>query len=178
MTTQQKPGLPKLPLTGQCQCGVVKYTITSEPYFLNACHCLDCQYQSGSAFALSLSVPPKGVQVTTDNPALSNKTIPLPDPFVNTSSDSMSDMLPLRYFQRPTAYGGKLRSAVFCNGCGVRLWTYDPDDPNEMSFKAGTLDVGCKVDLRAAAWQLWTSRMIEGVVMPEGIESYSTEPHE
>jgi hypothetical protein len=44
----------KLPLTGRCQCKGVVYKITSAPLAVYACHCTECQRQSGSAFSLSL----------------------------------------------------------------------------------------------------------------------------
>jgi hypothetical protein len=43
-------------LEGGCQCGAVRYRLEGEPRGLAACHCRDCQRQSGSAFALSLDV--------------------------------------------------------------------------------------------------------------------------
>jgi hypothetical protein len=32
----------KLPQTGGCQCGKVRYEITEEPQLVYTCHCLDC----------------------------------------------------------------------------------------------------------------------------------------
>ena len=42
--------------TGGCQCGSIRYRIKQEANMLYACHCRDCQKQSGSAFGLSLIV--------------------------------------------------------------------------------------------------------------------------
>jgi hypothetical protein len=36
---------------GQCACGDFSYTCSGEPASVMACHCRDCQYASGSAFA-------------------------------------------------------------------------------------------------------------------------------
>lgn len=44
------------PYTGGCQCGSVRYVLTSEPLRVAACHCTECQRQSGSAFGMSMSV--------------------------------------------------------------------------------------------------------------------------
>jgi hypothetical protein len=45
---RNRKGLPlKLPLTGQCQCGQVRYEIRAEPVAVWACHCTECQRQSG-----------------------------------------------------------------------------------------------------------------------------------
>ena len=53
----------RLPLTGGCQCGGVRYEIKAEPLTLYVCHCTECQRQSGSAFALSLAVARDAVVV-------------------------------------------------------------------------------------------------------------------
>jgi hypothetical protein len=40
------------PYTGGCQCGSVRFVLTTEPIRLGACHCRECQRQSGSAFGM------------------------------------------------------------------------------------------------------------------------------
>jgi hypothetical protein len=47
----------KLPQTGGCQCGNVRYEITAEPLSVYTCHCLDCQRLTSSAFSLGVIVP-------------------------------------------------------------------------------------------------------------------------
>ena len=43
----------RLPLTGGCQCGGVRYEIKAAAKLsLYVCHCTECQRQSGSAFSL------------------------------------------------------------------------------------------------------------------------------
>ncbi len=46
----------KLPQAGGCLCGEVRYRLTEDPVTLYACHCTDCQTQTGSSFALTLAV--------------------------------------------------------------------------------------------------------------------------
>ena len=41
-------------ITGGCQCGAVRYTLKPNSYRIYACHCLECQKQSASAFGLSM----------------------------------------------------------------------------------------------------------------------------
>jgi hypothetical protein len=36
------------PYNGGCQCGSVRYVLTTEPIRVAACHCKECQRQSGS----------------------------------------------------------------------------------------------------------------------------------
>ena len=50
-------------LSGRCSCGAVKYRLTSEPMFVNCCHCLDCQRQTGSAFVLNAIIEADRVEV-------------------------------------------------------------------------------------------------------------------
>jgi hypothetical protein len=38
----------KLPLTGGCQCGALRYEIRAEPLTLYVCHCTECQRQSAA----------------------------------------------------------------------------------------------------------------------------------
>jgi len=62
-------------LKGQCSCGEVQFEMTEKPLFVHACHCTNCQRQSGSAHALNgmieakyinlLSGQPEGAEVAT-----------------------------------------------------------------------------------------------------------------
>src|ERR1700726_4895448 len=52
------------PYTGGCQCGSVRYVLTTEPIRLAACHCKECQRQSGSAFGMSMPVKKDSLTVT------------------------------------------------------------------------------------------------------------------
>ena len=40
-----------------CRCGLLKATATGNPVRVSACHCLDCQKRSGSAFAVQARWP-------------------------------------------------------------------------------------------------------------------------
>jgi hypothetical protein len=52
------------PYTGGCQCGSVRYVLTTEPLRVAACHCTECQRQSGSAFGMSMPVKKGSVTVS------------------------------------------------------------------------------------------------------------------
>jgi hypothetical protein len=52
------------PYTGGCQCGSVRYILAMEPIRLAACHCKECQRQSGSAFGMSRPVKKDSLTVT------------------------------------------------------------------------------------------------------------------
>jgi len=111
---------PRKPLTGGCQCGAVRYSISSEPLALYVCHCRECQKQSASAFGLSLIVRRDGFRLTRG------------------ATNSWS---------RPTDSGRTLRCA-FCPECGSRLWHVREGAAETISVKAGSLDA--PVDLRSA----------------------------
>ena len=40
-------------LEGGCACGAVRFRLKDRPMFTNCCHCLDCQRQTGGAFAIN-----------------------------------------------------------------------------------------------------------------------------
>lgn len=54
----------KLPMTGKCRCGDVKFEITIEPLMTAACHCTGCQRMSGGAYSLTAMIPVNGFSVT------------------------------------------------------------------------------------------------------------------
>lgn len=102
----------KLPLTGRCQCGAVHYEIRSEPFSVWACHCTDCQKQSGSAYALSMLVKRDSIAVTKGEPAS---------------------------WQR-TADSGRGMECFYCRDCGSRLWHNGSATTATSVIKPGTLD--------------------------------------
>ena len=46
----------KLPQTGGCLCGAVRYEITQPPLVAYTCHCTVCQRLTGSAFSSAIVV--------------------------------------------------------------------------------------------------------------------------
>ena len=64
----------KLPQTGGCQCGKIRYEITEEPQSVTTCHCLDCQRLTSSAFSLEIVVPEKGFRLTGVEPRRLQRT--------------------------------------------------------------------------------------------------------
>jgi hypothetical protein len=101
----------RLPLTGGCQCGAVRYEIKAEPLTLYACHCTECQRQSGSAFALSLAVSRDAV-VVRGTPATWRRELE----------------------------SGRVIWCLFCGGCGTRLLHNPERNPRASIVKPGTLD--------------------------------------
>jgi hypothetical protein len=53
---------------GGCACGAVRYRLTSDPLIVHCCHCLSCQRQTGSAFALNVIIEADRVELLGDQP--------------------------------------------------------------------------------------------------------------
>ena len=59
---------PDLPLYGACRCGAVRFEILSVPLMTVACHCLDCQRMSASAFSLTAMLPSDDFKIIKGRP--------------------------------------------------------------------------------------------------------------
>lgn len=55
-------------LEGGCGCGAVRYRLASPPMFVNCCHCLDCQRQTGSAFVINAIIETDRVELLGATP--------------------------------------------------------------------------------------------------------------
>src|SRR5882762_6066129 len=54
----------KLPQTGGCQCGKIRYELTEAPQLVYTCHCTDCQRLTSSAFSLGIVVAEAGFRLS------------------------------------------------------------------------------------------------------------------
>lgn len=54
----------KLPLTGGCICGEVRYECNAEPLKMLNCHCRDCQQITGGPYAPAVVVPFNAFKIT------------------------------------------------------------------------------------------------------------------
>lgn len=43
-------------MEGGCACGEVRYRLGRPPLFVHCCHCLNCQRQTGAAFAINVLI--------------------------------------------------------------------------------------------------------------------------
>src|SRR5712692_7161890 len=103
---------PKLPLTGRCPCGAVRFAITAMPYFVYACHCTECQRWSGSAFSMSMPVAANSFSITRGDP---------------------------KPWRRIGASG--IQSTYwFCGDCGGRVYGQRDARLDIIAVRAGTLD--------------------------------------
>ena len=58
----------KLPQTGGCQCGAIRYEITQTPQMVYTCHCTDCQRMTSSAFSIGCVLPEGAFHVVRGDP--------------------------------------------------------------------------------------------------------------
>ncbi|WP_420434150.1 GFA family protein [Hyphobacterium sp.] len=54
--------------TGACHCGAVKYALTGDPLFVHACHCRDCQIQTGGPFAVNALIERSRIKLISGEP--------------------------------------------------------------------------------------------------------------
>ena len=64
----------KLPQTGGCLCGALRYEITEAPQMVYTCHCTDCQRLTSSAFSMAIVVADGAFQLTRGEPRPQQKT--------------------------------------------------------------------------------------------------------
>jgi hypothetical protein len=61
---------------GGCSCGAVRYRMNSRPMFTNCRHCLDCQKQTGGAFAINAMIETSRIEMLAGDP----RVIEMPSP--------------------------------------------------------------------------------------------------
>jgi hypothetical protein len=79
-----------------------------------------------------------------------------------------------KFWSRSTDAGNTLDCA-FCPECGSRLWHQRRGSTDTLSIKGGSLDG--PVDLSHVI-HIWTSRMLAGVILPNGAVQFPGEPDE
>ncbi len=104
--------IPALPLTGGCLCGTVRYEISAKPLALYACHCTNCQRQSGSAFALNMPVAADAFRIVRGEPKAWRRVAP----------------------------SGAETNSWYCGNCACRIHGTRPTRPESVIVRAGSLD--------------------------------------
>jgi hypothetical protein len=140
----------KLPLTGGCVCGSVRYEITAEPISVYACHCTDCQRITSSAFSIGVVVPAAALRSLGNDPRAAAGGV--------TAS-------------------GRVKSRLICADCGT--WLYGNPRPGTeypgmiCVLRGGTLD---DTSWLRPAMHFWTRSKQPWVTLPEGLALYETQP--
>ena len=102
----------EFPQAGGCLCGDVRYRLLEDPVTLYACHCTDCQIQSGSSFVLSMWVPRAALELVRGE--LRQYEVELSD--------------------------GRPKRAHYCGRCITRVWNHPYAMPDLAVLRPGTLD--------------------------------------
>lgn len=55
---------------GGCECGAIRYRLRDAPFFVNCCHCRQCQKITGSAFAVNAMIEADRVALVQGRPAI------------------------------------------------------------------------------------------------------------
>lgn len=100
----------KIPFTGGCMCGAIRYECTVEPLFMGNCHCRDCQRATGSSFAPGMLVPRNAVTIVGD----------------------------VKYYD-VIGDSGRVVGRGFCSNCGSRVLSKPPMS-EFLGIMAGSLD--------------------------------------
>ncbi|KAF1962301.1 HET-domain-containing protein [Byssothecium circinans] len=99
-------------MKGGCFCTKTRFRIDAPPLFCHACHCSDCQKQSGSVYGCSATVLTTDITCGSQPPKI-DKTV------------------------RPS---GQERSVASCELCGTVLWATGDMSPITTGVKVGVLD--------------------------------------
>lgn len=120
----------KIPLSGGCACGSIRYTSAREPIAMINCHCSDCQLSSGAPYASGIVVMTVDLQVSGT---------------------------PKGYAVR--ASSGGLATRSFCPDCGTPLFTSSEANPQFTSIRFPSLDDAADfkpmLDIYTANAQQW-----------------------
>ena len=112
-------------IEGGCRCGRIRYraALPALPRAY-ACHCLDCQTWSGSAFSLQFLLP-EGDLAVTGEPAL---------------------------YERPSPDGTRVSRQRACPVCFTRVYNTNTRRPGVAVVRAGTLDRSEELAVVAHIW--------------------------
>ncbi len=115
------------PITGRCLCGNVTFTAEGDAVVQAACHCTDCQRQTGNPFSVVVAVPSEGFSAEGDTLAS----------YATIGED----------------HGGETQRN-FCSACGSPMFSVAAVMPEMIFIKAGTLDDASWVQ---PSIEVWTS---------------------
>lgn len=54
--------------SGSCFCNKIQFRLLAAPMFVHCCHCLDCQMQTGGAFAINALIEADRVEIVEGHP--------------------------------------------------------------------------------------------------------------
>ncbi len=102
----------KLPYSGGCSCGEVRYECSAEPVGMLNCHCRQCQYASGGGFSAGF--------------------------FVDRNAFNL--LQGMANFYELVADSGSIIRRGFCSSCGSQLFAEGNGNPDIIVIKPASLD--------------------------------------
>jgi hypothetical protein len=129
--------------SGGCSCGAVRYTLASRPLFTNCCHCLDCQKQTGGAFAINAMIETDRISIT-----------------------SGADQIQIVEMPSPSGRGHEIHR---CAKCEVALWSNYGRRTYLRFVRVATLDTPHAIEPDA---HIFTRTKVPWVKIPEGVRSF------
>jgi hypothetical protein len=102
----------KLPFTGGCVCGDLRYECSAEPIAMLKCHCRDCQRITGGAYVPAVIVPLRAFKITQGS---------------------------IQHFATESQAGGH-NMRGFCPKCGSRLTGAENPEKGIIGLLASSLD--------------------------------------
>ncbi len=128
---------------GGCVCGAVRYELVADPVTLYACHCTDCQTETGASFALSMIVNRESLALLRGSP--------------EPRGCRLED--------------GREKRSECCPRCNTSLWGVPARYPELRNLHPGTLDDTAWLEPVGHIWtrsaQPWL-RLPPGVLGYEG----------
>jgi hypothetical protein len=114
----------KLPLTGGCACGAIRYETTAEPVVMFHCHCRDCQRASGGPFTSFVIVPAEAFRFSQGS---------------------------VRFHDSPSYRGGKTHRG-FCADCGSPILVKTDANRDIVAIRTASLDDPSWFNLQMDVW--------------------------
>ncbi len=99
------------PLSGACSCGGVAYDLSERLLGAAYCHCKRCQRRTGTAFSVTALTQPGSFSISK-------------------GADLVNEYDP--------GDGGWIKA--FCTKCGGHLFTRNPENPELIAIRMGSLD--------------------------------------
>ena len=133
------------PLEGSCNCGDIRYQVTAPFLAQIACHCMQCQKHTQSAFSLVGALRASDFTITAGTLAKWTKT----------------------------ADSGNRIDCYFCAHCGNRIYHHNPQQPQLIRLKLGTLEDNRVIN---PTMHIWTECKQPWYQLPEGVPGYPQQP--
>ena len=111
-------------VTGQCQCGAIRYEAEVDPAKVSACHCTDCQQFSGAPYRVGVPAPKASFRLLQGTPKIYVKT----------------------------AESGNKRAQAFCEDCGSAIYASAVANAEMYSLRVGGLDQRAQLPPQRQIW--------------------------